>query len=282
MDIFVSKKLPLTIHVPGYTHHSLIKKDGNCFYTAFIYAFLDQLSNKECKIDICAVKEKLKNIYIELEASFGSSLGFDDFYEMFIEEIDKRIVGFVDLDENDRSKEYISKKDFVKSTSCCESSHIVREDESKLTSGPILINNSNASDSKIYDLKEFGEKSFEDNSLDYSVMEYNNKLVENASKNSQEHYTSMIAFLRLIVSNHIKKNKERFEPIVGDVFRYTKTKVDVFYADAGEIETISLSEALGVGIKIIASENDNFSFSCGERDDVVLLFNTLHFEPLFK
>lgn len=106
---------------------------------------------------------------------------------------------------------------------------------------------------------------------------------EYASKENQEHYNYLMAFIKCVVSNYLRYNQERFKHYLSeDVETYCRRNVDIFNKDAGEIEIRALSEAIGVGIKVIHIEDGYELHSGNENLFVVMLFTPGHFEPLYK
>lgn len=298
MSDLVSNKMPITKHPYckievyrkrlsniNYSYFRYIKRDGNCFYNAFSTLYFEKISGLG-KTYFESLKSKMNEFIEEIKRRNENLMVFECFYETFIEVYEMRIKKIVVNEDESES----TKKDIETSMNLDKNHNNTHEKDTGIKDSTL-----EHTSSKKFDQNDtINDGSIEQSSIehidmsngnDYKALEedlnsYNDNIWKYPA-NCDIPYNDIVAFYKMLISLHMKSNKEKYEPFVGDIEDYTKKRVDTFYVDASDVEINILAEILDIGIKIIYIDQDFEQVSGNQNNMITLLFTHGHFEPLF-
>ncbi|KAG0441356.1 Ubiquitin thioesterase otubain-like [Dictyocoela muelleri] len=241
-DRFETIKKDYTAFVP-------VKRDGNCFYTSFIYSLCQLLPN-ETKEFVLQMKQRIVSFNERFEVVDLKPYVYEDFQEMLLNLLDE-------------SLEIISRKTEIKD----RINKLKRQE------------NCNIHDKD--DINEYNyDTEIENYSHDY-LKSIQNELSNRKFILKTDKYYEITAYLKMVISTTIQFESYNYAPFIEmDLKEYCKKNVEVFYRMTSHVDIYALSTALNVGVKIESLMNDE-PFHIGNNESYVcILHSPSHFEPL--
>ncbi|KAM0687756.1 OTU deubiquitinase [Conglomerata obtusa] len=305
------------------THFCYIKRDGNCFYNSFALAFINKFPSfgkKYLNVLMQVIEDVKSDLDGGMGSLMAFECFCDVFLEEIAKRSDSAEKASQDVDvlknsncnscnhRNNKIKEKNIGEDIYKEKGNTNKFDIDKQSNNDNNNNLTQINNNVEQEKKANDLDRKNKikiiNSIENindacrdgntslqidgdvnktNQFINDINNYNLFIEHNPSDEPMECLENITAFLKMLISTHIKKNREKYKHFVTDVDEYCKNRVDAFYIDASDIEICALAEVLDIGIKVIYLLQDNFVPCFGNEDRfVTLLFTASHFEPLFN